>query len=231
MTNKTTTICCAVALLATTAATPALSQAKNFAGPSIAIGAGYSSYNPKGSLVEDDRDGAQVPVTSKLETGKNDFKYLADFSYGFVANNNLVVSLGATYDFNDSEATFISATDGADTVSIKGKLKDHYSLYIQPTYLLNNSTGIFAKVSYNYAKNSITLAETTRSVTFSENVNGWGYGVGAKTFLNDNLYLQFEGSLVKYDKQSKSIVGDLDTYTISAEPEVLSALISIGYKF
>jgi opacity protein-like surface antigen len=226
MTKKTTIICCAVALLATTVATPALSQSKNFSGPSIAIGAGYSSYNAEGSLEE-----IGSGITSKLESGKSDFKYLADLSYGFVANNNLVVSLGATYDFNDSEATFISATDGLDTVSIKGKLKDHYSLYIQPTYLLNNSTGIFAKVSYNYAKNSITLAETTESVAFSENLKGWGYGVGAKTFLNDNLYLQFEGSLVKYDKQSKSIVGELDDYTISAEPEVLSALISIGYKF
>jgi opacity protein-like surface antigen len=226
MTNKTTKICCTLALLASVAATPALSQAKNFAGPSIAIGAGYSSYNPEGSLTE---DGAGI--TSKLETGKNDFKYLADLSYGFVANNNLVVSLGATYDFNDSEATFVSSDDGTDAVSIKGKLKDHYSLYVQPTYLLNNSTGIFAKVSYNYAKNSIKLTENATSISFSENLEGWGYGVGAKTFLNDNLYLQFEGSLVKYDKQSKSIVGDLDNYIISAEPEVLSALISIGYKF
>jgi opacity protein-like surface antigen len=228
MTNKTVKICCTLALLASVATTPALSQTKNFAGPSIAIGAGYSSYNPEGSLIEDN---SGDPITSKLETGKNDFKYLADLSYGFVANNNLVVSLGATYDFNDSEATFVSSTFDGDTVSIKGKLKDHYSLYIQPTYLLNNSTGIFAKVSYNYAKNSITLAENAASVAFSENLEGWGYGVGAKTFLNDNLYLQFEGSLVKYDKQSKSIVGDLDTYTISGEPEVLSALISIGYKF
>ena len=226
MTNKTIKICCTLALLASVAATPALSQTKNFAGPSIAIGAGYSSYNPEGSLFE-----AGAATTSKLETGKNDFKYLADLSYGFVANNNLVVSLGATYDFNDSEATFVSTTDGTDTVSIKGKLKDHYSLYIQPTYLLNNSTGIFAKVSYNYAKNSIKVSENAASVTFSENLEGWGYGVGAKTFLNDNLYLQFEGSLVKYDKQSKSIVGALDDYIISAEPEVLSALISIGYKF
>jgi hypothetical protein len=81
-----------------------------------------------------------------------------------VANNNLVVSLGATYDFNDSEANFVTFNDAVNTVSIKGKLKDHYSLYIQPTYLLNNSTGIFAKVSYNYAKNSITLAENAESV-------------------------------------------------------------------
>lgn len=229
MTKNITTICCAVALLATTAATPALSQTKNFAGPSIAIGAGYSSYNPEGLIEE------SAGSTSTLDTGKNAFKYLADLSYGFVANNNLVVSLGATYDFNDSEATFVSATEpeGEDTntVSIKGKLKDHYSLYVQPTYLLNNSTGIFAKVSYNYAKNSIKLTENATSVSFSENLEGWGYGVGAKTFLNDNLYLQFEGSLVKYDKQSKSIIGELENYTISAKPEVLSALISIGYKF
>ena len=187
MTKKTTTICCAVALLAATAATPALSQAKNFAGPSIAIGAGYSSYNPEGNLTE-----VGAAITSKLDTGKNDFKYLADLSYGFEANNNLVVSLGATYDFNDSEATFVSSNDGTNDVSIKGNLKNHYSIYIQPTYLLNNSTGIFAKVSYNYAKNSIKLTEDAASISFSENLEGWGYGVGAKTF----YFYTFNKSLI-----------------------------------
>ena len=43
MTNKTTKICCTLALLASVAATPAFSQAKNFAGPSLAIGGGYNS--------------------------------------------------------------------------------------------------------------------------------------------------------------------------------------------
>jgi opacity protein-like surface antigen len=231
MTNNTTKICCTLALLASVATTPALSQTKNFAGPSIAIGAGYSSYKSETKLTE--TDGPVITSTS-LDSGKNNFNYLADLSYGFVANNNLVVSLGATYDFGDNEHNIFSATIDPDTVTVKGKLKDHYSLYIQPTYLLNNSTGIFAKVSYNYAKNSLKLTENTESVSFSENLEGWGYGIGAKTFLNDNLYLQFEGSLVKYDKQSKSAIDGPDTgliYTVSAEPEVLSALISIGYKF
>ena len=52
MTNKTTTICCTLALLASVAATPALSQAKNFAGPSIAIGAGYNSLETPLKLKE-----------------------------------------------------------------------------------------------------------------------------------------------------------------------------------
>jgi opacity protein-like surface antigen len=226
MTKKITTLCCTVAMLATTAATPALSQSKNFAGPSIAIGGGYNSYNAKGNLEE-----VGAEVTSSIDAGKNNFVYLVDLSYGFEADKNFIIGLGATYDFNKYEHTFISADDTVDEVSVKGKLKDHYSVYVQPTYLLNNSTGLFAKLSYNFAKNSVKITENNDSITFSENLNGWGYGAGVKTLLNNNVYLQIEGSLVKYDKQSKTIVGDLDDYVISSKPEVLTALISIGYKF
>jgi opacity protein-like surface antigen len=227
MTNKTTTICCAVALLATTAATPAFSQAKNFAGPSIAIGAGYNTLETPIKIVED------TPSTLTFGGSKQNFNYLADISYGIEMNKDFVISLGATYDFNKSESEILSGTDeNDDTATVKGKLKDHYSVYLQPTYLINSSTGIFAKASYNFAKASYTIALGEDSLTISDDVNGWGYGLGIKSFINNNLFIQAEGSLTKYDKTSKNLDGDSGTvYDISSEPEVLSAIISIGYKF
>jgi opacity protein-like surface antigen len=232
MTNKTTKICCTLALLASVAATPAFSQAKNFAGPSIAIGAGYNSLETPVKLKE------TLPEEGGISTltfggSKQNFNYLADISYGIEMNKDFVMSLGATYDFNKSESEILSGTDeNDDTASFKGKLKDHYSVYLQPTYLINSSTGIFAKASYNFAKASYTIASGGDSLSISDDVNGWGYGLGIKSFLNNNLFIQAEGSLTKYDKTSKTLEGESGSiYNISSEPEVLSAIISIGYKF
>ena len=230
MTKKTTTICCAVALLATTAATPALSQAKNFAGPSIAFGAGYNSMETPVNIIEDDGN-----AISNITFGgsKHNFNYLADISYGIEMNKDFVISIGGTYDFSKSESEILSGTDeNGYTASVKGKLKDHYSVYLQPTYLINSSTGIFAKASYNFAKASYTIASNEDSLSISDDVNGWGYGLGIKSFMNNNLFIQAEGSLTKYDRTTKNLVGESETiYDISSKPEVLSAIISIGYKF
>jgi opacity protein-like surface antigen len=233
MTNKTTTICCAVALLATTAATPALSQAKNFAGPSIAIGVGYNSTNYNNTLTTD-------AETDNIKTGNKNFNSLIDLSYGFEISPNFLISLGATYDLNESKNDILSADDGAGTnAQISAKLKNHYSIYAQPTYALNNNTAVFVKAGYHYAKSEIKLtanefdgeATVTDSLSYSKNLNAWSYGVGAKTFLTNNAFLQFEGSLTKYDSQNKTFSGNVADFTFNHKPEVLTALVSIGYKF
>jgi opacity protein-like surface antigen len=208
MTNKTTTICCAVALLATTAATPALSQSKNFAGPSIAVHAGYTGANSKFT-----EDGYSE------NWGENDVTYGADLAYSFPVDNNFLISIGATYDFNKIKA-------GSRTIgdySLKASLKDHYSFYVEPTYAFNNSTALFAKLGYHQAKGSVTEADVGESTTTSKNFEGWGYGFGIKTFLNNNVFIKAEASLVEYDKET---VED-----VSFKPETVSGLISIGYKF
>jgi len=220
MTNKTTKICCTLALLASVAATPALSQAKNFAGPSIAIGGGYSSQTYDLKLTD-----TSTPYDANFEVGKNDFFAVADLSYGIELDKSFVLSLGATYDLTNSEVSSFKDSDG---VSIKTELKDHYSLYLQPTFLVNNNTGIFGKLSYNFAKSTGTISDGTDSLNNSKNLEGWGYGIGAKTFLNNSTYIQIEGHYVEYDKHNVALNED---FSVSGEPKVLSALISVGYKF
>jgi opacity protein-like surface antigen len=231
MTNKTTAICCAVALLATTAATPALSQSKNFAGPSIAIGGGYSSQNYDLNFVDTDVEDA---ANLNFDSGKNDFSALIDLGYGFQVDKKLAISIGGTYDLTKSKVTPARITDEENTITtIDSELKDHYSLYIQPTYLVNDNTGLFAKLSYNFVKSvgKISLAEVGEdvvSVSNSKNLEGWGYGIGARTFLDKNLYFQIEGNYVEYENHN---VVFNETTTSNHKPKVLSALVSIGYKF
>jgi opacity protein-like surface antigen len=232
MTNKTTKICCTLALLATTAATPALSQAKNFAGPSIAIGGGYSSQTYSLKFTDQNTDPASTLTT---ENGKNNFSALIDLGYGIQLDKNFILTIGGTYDLTKSKAkpidlvdAGIDSEDDTEITTLKSELKDHYSLYVQPTYLLNDSTGLFAKLSYNHVKSTGTITVNNDSVNNSKNLEGWGYGIGVKTFLDKNLYVQVEGGYVEYEKHT---VNFDELVSSSHKPKVLSALVSIGYKF
>jgi opacity protein-like surface antigen len=225
MTNKITKICCTLALLTSVAATPAFSQAKNFAGPSIAIGGGYSSqtYNLKLTDAYDDSFIA-------TDNGKNDFSALIDLGYGIQVDKNFILSIGGTYDLTKSKVKPTEFFDGTaeETTTIQSELKDHYSLYLQPTYLLNDSTGLFAKLSYNFVKSVGKISVDADSVSNSKNLEGWGYGIGAKTFLDKNLYVQVEGGYVEYENHTVNFDADISS---SHKPKVLSALVSVGYKF
>ena len=224
MTKKTTTVCCAVAMLATTAATPALSQSKNFAGPSIAIGGGYSSQTYDLKLT----DLSTTPDTHVTTgNGKNNFSSTLDLAYGFQIDKNLTISIGGTYDLTKSEVKPFKAED-AEVLVLTSELKDHYSIYIQPTYVVADNTGIFAKLSYNFAKSIGKISLDDESVSNSKNLEGWGYGIGTRTFLDKNLYFQVEGSYVEYETHKVTFDSDVSS---SHKPKVLSALVSIGYKF
>ncbi len=227
MTNKTTKICCTLALLASVAATPAFSQAKNFAGASIAVGGGYSSqtYNLK---LTDTTDNTSIAT----DNGKNDFSALIDLGYGIQLDKNFILSVGGTYDLTKSKVKPTEFVDGsfnpAEITTIQSELKDHYSLYFQPTYLLNDNTGLFAKLSYNFVKSVGKISVDDESVSNSKNLEGWGYGIGAKTFLDKNLYVQVEGGYVEYENHTVILNPDISS---SHKPKVLSALVSVGYKF
>lgn len=220
MTIKITKIICAATLLAA-AATPALSQAKNFAGPSIGIGGGYASQTSKPKLSYVDSG----PQSVTLGSGQNNFSALIDLSYGIQLDKSFILSLGGSYDLTDSKVDLYNDTAG---YGIKFKLKDHYSVYLQPTYLVNDSLGLFGKLTYNFAKANGSINDDTTTVSNSKNLEGWGYGVGIKTLLNNNTYIQVEGNYVEYDNYK--VIFNEDTNIVS-KPKVLSALISVGYKF
>ena len=204
MNNKTTKICCTLALLASVAATPAFSQV-NFTGLSGAVGVGYER--------------AKDTISDELgteNTKKNNWISVIDLSYGINSSNNFVFSLGATYNLTNSKM---------ENANVNGKLKDHYSVYVEPTYLLNDKTGVFLNVSYNKAKDTGTASD---GVTISENVSAYGYGVGVKNFIDKNLFIKAQLNYVNYGSENTVSSDGVDT---TVKPKTTTALISIGYKF
>jgi opacity protein-like surface antigen len=242
MTNKTTKICCTLALLASVATTPALSQTKNFAGPSIALGAATSAGTTKAKDVGDEY------VAFDSEYGRiNNFIYSADVSYNFPSSGNFFLGIGATYDFNKTDAGSqklifgpVVLTDlGVDSASstVKGKISDHWSLYIQPSYLINNTTAFFGKFGYHEAKldlsPSVEIDGTTVGLpTASKSTTGYGYGLGLKTLFSDNAYVQIEAEQVDFKAKTIELLpADVGSNPISTKAKTTSGRISIGYKF
>ena len=208
MNNKLTKISCTLALLASVAATPASSQT-NFAGLSGSIGIGYDRAT---DTISD--------AVGTLSSKKNNWVSVLDLSYGIIASKDFVFALGGTYGLTDSE------TEGAaGGLGFRTKLKDPYSIYIEPTYLLNENTGLFLNLSYNKAKND---SRADDGVTLSEDVDAYGYGVGIKNFIDKNLFVKAQVNYVKYGSHN-TIASDGVPTTIS--PKTTTALISVGYKF
>lgn len=276
MTNKTTKICCTLALLASVAATPALSQIKNFEGVSLSIGG--TAISTQTTVNASDSDAAYG--SSDFGKAKN-FIPSIDLSYSAALSDKFLLGFGARYDLAknksgtlQSDYTTADVTTSVDTIANAGEdadytlhdirnvetynitYKDHNSLYVMPTYLVNNSTGVFAKVGYHQQKGSLnykniqtlsnenTITDVgggveegglstyytadTFTASGSKNFKGWGYGLGLKTLLTNNLFLQVEAEYIDYKSQS---VTGTDDIVYKFKPESLSGTISIGYKF
>jgi opacity protein-like surface antigen len=137
------------------------------------------------------------------------------------------LGLGATYDLNKMESGKYTL-DNNDS-GLSSKVEDHYSIYLQPTYALNDSTSLFVKVGYHSVKSTIDdsvmqfflLPKTTKTL------NGLGYGFGITTFLNANLFVKTEIGFVDYGSTAIAAQGAYTKHELTST----SGTVSLGYKF
>ncbi|MGI9082811.1 MAG: outer membrane protein [Candidatus Fonsibacter lacus] len=199
--NKIISLFASTAIISCAAATNVLAQTKNFAGPSLGV-----SYSSIAASVD-----VGVSGVSIVSPGNNDDVFSIDFSYAAPIDNKFLLAFGATYDLNDQKVgNFLGANF---------KYKDHYSIYIAPTYALTENSALFLKVGYHDIKG----AASDGDVSLSKNFSGWGYGAGIKVMLDKNLYAQAELQRVEYGSETQD--------GISFEPTTSAGIISIGYKF
>jgi hypothetical protein len=206
----------AIALLATS--TSLMAQTKSFEGASIGIFGGAIGAEADGSVTG-------TATTGSGSIGKVSGIAGVDLAYGFAGG---AVAVGATYVPMKAKFGTGSGNDSTSGTSITGELKDHYTIYIQPTYVVNKDAALFAKVLYAHAD-----IKTTNTTSASSDVEGWGYGVGLKTFLTPSTFVQVEGTYTDYDtiKGTKLSAGSGSTTSVSADLKTVQALITLGYKF
>jgi hypothetical protein len=122
--------------------------------------------------------------------------------------------------YDSKKNIFLSNSDE----TLKGS--DHYSIYLQPHYLINESFSVFAKLSYNSIKQNFIVTDLA---SYVNNVDGYGLGLGFKKFLNESFFVQAEINKVKYeDWKNTSFPGTMISISNTI---VNSKTISLGYKF
>ena len=148
---------------------------------------------------------------------------IAGFDLGYNLTPNFAI--GATYIPMEAKI----GTGKVDGGSVTGELKDHYTIYIEPAFVVNKDASLYARLQYAHADMTLSGA------TGSNKLEGWGFGIGLKTFLNANTFVRAEANYTEYDSISGTNVttsgGASTTTTVSGTPYLAQGIISIGYQF
>ena len=135
--------------------------------------------------------------------------------YTFAMNERYTVGLKATIDLKSGEygAGEVSTRTGETKVTEKS----HYSLAVEPGYVVNDQTLVFGILAYHTAKAEIEDASG------SARLSGIGYGVGFKRTLGNNLFVT--GELQRVDYGTKTVDGS------SLKPSSTTGSVGVGYHF
>ena len=120
-------------------------------------------------------------------------------------------------------------TDDSGDYTGKATLSDHYMMYAEPTFMLSDTFGVFAKGGF--AKVTVETNETSpagNSTYGNQDVYGVATGFGAKFYMG-KFFLKAE--MLDVDYGEVSILSSTGETTISAEPEADRTNFSLGYNF
>jgi hypothetical protein len=228
----------AIALLASS--TSLMAQSKSFEGVSLGLsvsGIGVE-VNGSGRTSQGNRSNGSLGKVTEIAA--------VDLSYGYAIGNNGIIQVGASYTPGKAKAGSGTYTDGvtnagefnlnAGTGNLSLEVKDPYTIYIAPTYVVSKDSAIYAKIGY--AKADINTA-ATGGATLSRkpaDLEGMSYGIGSKTMLTQNLYLGVEANITDYDSISATTLtnagnGGTASKTITADVKTVQGTITLGYKF
>lgn len=135
--------------------------------------------------------------------------------YGVPISYRAILLFGGKIDLTDT--TIIKIDGGGSSATIKEK--NHYSVFLAPSVIINNTTLGYVKLSYDTSDAAIEVS----GVSVSEKYSGLGYGAGLRTQYNGRWYANIEAIRVVFNPKS---ISALETKTGSTV-----AAIGLTYKF
>lgn len=196
----------AIAAAITVIASSAMAQASNFTGWSAGANLNFVSAS-----VDLDISG------TGFKQGDASQNFSLQAAHGFAIDSKSVLTLGGTYSIGNMKAGSVHDSNG-DGYEIKGK--NMYSVYVEPGYLVSDTTLAYGKLAYSSMKGELSVSTGD---TGSETFKGFGYGAGIRTMLDKTTFIQVEVVQTKYD--SKSDGG------LTAKPSATVGSIGFGVKF
>jgi opacity protein-like surface antigen len=218
----------ATSLLLASVSIPALADNYN-----IGLSGAYGNFEASGS----ETNGG----VKKNRSGDADFPFASIFvEYNKTMSKEWDVAFGLDYipfsaEIDDRSGADVGGdlNEGTTTPGTKSAtldLKNHATLYIQPSYNLGNGLAVFGKIGYSHADLKITSRNTATgsSLNKDDTLEGYLAGIGIQKNIDKTMFVRFEANYTDYDTV---------TYTNSsgtiftADPEMWTAKISIGKSF
>lgn len=193
----------------------ATAQSANFDG--VHLGLGVAVIQP--TVRYTDADG------SLLKWEKTTAMPEIDLSYHKALNNKFLLGIGINANFGKR---LDLGTESEDYGRVSAWMSRHYSIYIQPTYVLNNSTAAFAKLAYHSARVNAVGQPGADWIPDRFRAHGIGYSLGAVKNIDKNFYIQGELQYVKYS--DRNFVNEYDFHW-KFNQRTVGAIFSVGYKF
>lgn len=137
-------------------------------------------------------------------------------AYSFSGVDNVQLAIGGTYSPGELKAGTVSLNN----ISYDWTGKELFSLYVEPAVAISPTTLAYGKLSFNAAQGEIKLSSGQSS---KDDYTGYGFGLGLRTMLNPNVYLQAEVMQVNYNEKS--------TLGLSAKPSTTAGSVGLGYLF
>jgi hypothetical protein len=224
----------AIALLASS--TSLMAQSKNFAGASLGLSLSAVGAEISGSSTSSSGATAGTNATSG-SLGKVAEIAAIDASYGFAMGANSVFVVGATYTPGKAKAGSGNYTDNntagdaagaSQTGTLTVEVKDPYTIYVAPTYVVGNNSALYAKLGYSKADVNVNATGGAALTAKPSDLEGWTYAIGSKTLLTNNVYVGVEASITDYDSISATRATGVN---INADAKVAQGTITLGYKF
>jgi hypothetical protein len=220
----------AIALLASS--TSLMAQSKNFAGASLGLSLSAVGAEISGNSTSSSGGTAGSNATSG-SIGKVAEIAAIDASYGFAMGANSVIVVGASYTPGKAKAGTGNYTDNntngtTDTGTLSVEVKDPYTIYIAPTYVVGNNSALYAKLGYSKADLNVNATGGAALTAKPSELEGMTYAIGSKTLLTNNVYFGVEASVTDYDSIKATRATGVN---ISADAKVAQGTITLGYKF
>lgn len=198
--------------LSAVAAVPAMAQQANQINQ-------FAGFNVGGSAAYRDNK-VDMQGFVNASPSKSDAAAQFDASYAFALSPVWTLAVGGTYDLNKTDFGSVSYTDGGQNGTVTAKLKNHWSLYLAPGYVIAPNWQVYGKLAYHRADGEYNDSLSGSGKT---SLDGMGYGVGVNYAATRNLRVGFEVQHVNFSRKSVN--------ETSGKPEFTEAAVKVGYQF
>lgn len=192
----------------------ASAQANEFEGFNVGLGLGY--VRPKVTYTDN--------ISGHYHWNEGDWFAQVDAAYHKAISDKWLIGIGLAADLNNTNAGTRDETYGP----VETTLKEHVSVYIQPTYLLDSSSAVFAKIGYHSVKVDAIGQPGANWIDDKIRTEGIGYGIGYKKFVSPDFFVQAEIQIVDYAKKT---LNDGTGYVWEYQQKTTVGIFTVGYKF